>query len=83
MKVSHLMLASILVTWMVSYLRTFSFAMTGKAFLRMEIESFVVPDFSDQFTLTDCLKSCNSTWVIESCKVRKTQSDAIGTLPPV
>ena len=83
MKVSHLMLASILVTWMVSYLRTFSFAMTGKAFLRMEIESFVVPDFSDQFTPADCLKSCDSTWVIESCKVRKTQSDAIGTLPPV
>ena len=80
MEVSHSMLVSILVMWIVSYLGTFSFTITDKVFLRMEIESSVMYDFSNQITLTDYFRNCGSTWAIESCRVRKTQSDAIGTL---
>ena len=63
--------------------RKFNFAITGKAFLRMETKSSVMPNFSNQFALADYFRSCDSTWPVESCRVRKTQSDAIGTLSPV
>ena len=83
MEVSHSMLVSTLVMWIVSYLRTFSFAITSKAFLRMETKSSIMPDFSNQFAPADYFRSCDSTWSVEFCRVRKTQSDAIGTLSPV